>query len=365
VAAVLMGSLQRMRQPALGSLLLGASILLASPALAELELRWNAPATCPSRSEVLERIERLAGSAIDQTDGLSLEGTIEQADGRYRLTLLVRSDGDVRRRVIESEKCADLAGAAAVTVALLLGVDMSSIEQATDGAQGGTSGAGGAGAGTAGTGGENQNSPDGRKQAGGTSGQSAEPEPKPVPPPDTSKSSSTGGGAAFILRAPILAADLGPLPHPAFGVGLGAGMRYDAWRIILAGRYSLKQTVDAPDSGGAFGAELSRLTGELSACYGFRLERFEVAPCVGLALEYLNARGFGEEVTPSSERTIWPAPSAGGVAHWYALESLALFVGITGYVEVSRPRIVIEGLGEVDQLAPAAIGAMFGAEWIL
>jgi hypothetical protein len=133
----------------------------------------------------------------------------------------------------------------------------------------------------------------------------------------------------------------------------------------LAGRLSLKQTVDAPDSAGAFGAELQRMTGELSACHGFRLERFEVAPCVGLALEYLNARGFGDQVTPSSERTIWPAPGAGGVAHWYALESLAIFVGITGYVEVSRPRVVIDGLGEVARLPPAAVGVTFGAEWIL
>jgi hypothetical protein len=84
-----------------------------------------------------------------------------------------------------------------------------------------------------------------------------------------------------------------------------------------------------------------------------------------VALEYLRARGFGDEVSPSSQRALWPAPSAGGIAHFHALESLAIFVGVTGYVEVSRPRIVIEGLGEVAQLAPAALGATFGVEWIL
>jgi hypothetical protein len=313
---------------------------------------------------VLERIERLAGSAIEQTGGLSLEGTIEQVDGRYRLTLLVHSEGDVRTRVIDSEKCADLAGAAAVTVALLLGVDMSSIQQATDGAQGGTSGSAGAGGGTSGAGGSNDNASGGRTQDDRRT-ELPLPEKKPAPPPDESPSSSNDGAAALILRVPIASADIGPLPNPAFAVGLGAGMRYDAWRIIVAGRLSLKQSVDAPNSGGAFGAELRRMTGDVSACYGFRFGRVEVAPCAGVSLEYLNARGFGQEVTPASERAIWPAPSAGGVVHWYAFESLSLFVGITGYVEVSRPRIVIEGLGEVARLAPAAVGAAFGAEWIL
>jgi hypothetical protein len=363
VVAVLMGSVRRMRQPGRGSLLLAASIAFASPAFAELELRWNAPASCPSRNEVVERIEKLAGSAIDQTAGLSLEGNIEQVGGRYRLTLLVRSDGDVRKRVIDSENCADLAGAAAVTVALLLGVDMSSIEQATDGGQGGTSGVAGAGAGASGQAGSNENAPDARKQAEATPKPPASQE-TPVPPPEVT-SPPNGSGVAAILRVPIAAADLGPMPRPAFGVGLGAGMRYDAWRIIVAGRLSLKQTIDAPDSGGAFGAELQRMTGDLTFCHGFRYDRFEVAPCAGISLEYLTARGFGEDVIPSSERAFWPAPSAGGVAHWYALESLAIFFGVTGYIEVSRPRIVIDGLGEVARLAPAAIGATFGAEWIL
>ena len=47
------------------------------------------------------------------------------------------------------------------------------------------------------------------------------------------------------------------------------------------------------------------------------------------------------------------------------MKSLAFFAGVTGYLELSRPRLVIEGLGEVRQLAPVAAGAMVGVEWIL
>jgi len=44
---------------------------------------------------------------------------------------------------------------------------------------------------------------------------------------------------------------------------------------------------------------------------------------------------------------------------------LAFFAGVTGYLELARPRLVIENLGEVGQLAPVAAGAAVGLEWIL
>jgi hypothetical protein len=70
-------------------------------------------------------------------------------------------------------------------------------------------------------------------------------------------------------------------------------------------------------------------------------------------------------VDPESQRALWLAPSAGAVVHWYPLKSLALFAGFTGYVELARPRLVIDGLGQLQQLAPVAAGAAIGVEWIL
>jgi hypothetical protein len=55
----------------------------------------------------------------------------------------------------------------------------------------------------------------------------------------------------------------------------------------------------------------------------------------------------------------------GAALHWYALKSLALFVGANVDFELSRPRIAIEGLGEVRQLGPVSARAMAGMEWIL
>jgi len=47
------------------ALILAAAFLGREPAArAQLELRWEAPAGCPDRKEVIERIRALAGSAL-------------------------------------------------------------------------------------------------------------------------------------------------------------------------------------------------------------------------------------------------------------------------------------------------------------
>jgi hypothetical protein len=145
---------------------------------------------------------------------------------------------------------------------------------------------------------------------------------------------------------------------------VGVGARYESWRLLLAGHVYRGETVDAASSEFGAGAELDRVSGHLTLCRGWRSDRFEIAPCIGLALEHLSAQGFGQGVSPQSERALWLAPNAGAVGYWYPLKSLAFLVGVTGYLELARPRLVIEGLGEVRQLAPLAAGAVIGVEWI-
>jgi hypothetical protein len=346
----------RARRAAFGLAL--ASFVAAPTARADLDLRWDAPAGCPQRGEVLDRIRSLAGSAFDRTEGLLVEGRVARVNGRFSLTLLVRDGREVRTRSIASDSCADLAGAAAITLALLLGVDVGSTEPpADDGADDPAGPKGESDARNAGGSDER-----GSEEPGGRSDQRAPLAERAQP---AVPGASTSRGWAVVVRAPMVAADVGPLPHPTVGVGLGLGIRYEAWRLLLAGHVSRTQTLRAEESGEAFGAEVQRMTGHIVTCRGWRWPRFEVAPCVGLALEHVTATGFGDSVVPGSRRATWPAPSAGAVGHWYAMESLAFFVGGTGYLQLARPRLVIDGLGEIGHLAPAAVAATVGAEWIL
>ena len=309
----------------------------APTARGQLDLRWDAPPGCPRGDEVLDRIRALAGSSLDETVGLSAEGRIWRVDGRFHLTLLVREGPDVRKRVIASDSCVDLAGAAAVTLALLLGIDVRTAERRAD---------------------EQAAAPP--KQGVTAAERSADGSDEER----RDRSDERRGRWAVVVRAPVFAADWGPLPRPSLGAGLGVGMRYEAWRVLLVGYLSAHQDITAPELDGGVGAELQRMMGRLVACHGWRSLRFEVAPCVGLALEHIAARGFGEGVSPHTRRTVWPAPCVGAVAHWYALESLAFLAGASGYLELSRPQLVIDGVGKVAQLAPAAAGATVGLEWI-
>jgi len=335
--------------------------LVTQNAEAAVTLRWQAPPECPGRDEVLARMRALAGASLDNTEELSVEGRIERVAGRFSLTLLVRDERDVRTRVITSDSCGDLAGAAAVTLALLLGIDLGGGEIGTNGGK----------QGDVVPGGDALGADPSKSDSGASPGEKDATRAKPPPkigassgdPPRSSEQPGTRT-VEVLVRLPVASVDFGPLPQPALGVGLGIGARYESVRLALAGRISQRQRVSAPEPYAASGAELERLTVELSGCYGFRSRAFEISPCIAVALERVNARGFGADLSPQSAHTAWPALGAGAIAHAYAWESLAIFAGVTGYVELSRPKVVIEGLGELAELESLAAGLAIGAEWI-
>jgi hypothetical protein len=347
-------------------------MMTASPARAELNLRWDAPPNCPRRDEVLDRIRALTASSLDNFEGLSAEGRIVRTNGRFSLTLSVRDGHQHRKRIITSDSCADLAGAAAIALALLLGVDTSAADTgAHKDARDPTAPHDGKP-----DQGDRNTQATGQARVEQQSERAAKDRDNRSEEPERGRVSADGPATPgrsparrwnVLIRAPILAADLGPLPDPSVGVGLGAGIGYESWRFLVAGHLYRGQAVSAMDPGAAFaaGADLERVTAHLAICRGWRSDQFEIAPCIGLTVEHVTASGFGQGVSPETQSALWAAPSAGAALHWYALKSLALFVGANVDFELSRPRIVIEGLGEVRQLGPVSARAMAGMEWIL
>jgi hypothetical protein len=351
---------------ALSLALLATSLGTASMAHAELDLRWNAPKGCPQRRDVLEKIRTIAGSALDEGDALSVEGNITREAGKARLELLVR-DGERReRREITSASCSALAGAAVVTLALLLGVDDAELN-ANDEPTAPDPNA----SGTAQQGARSDVAAQPRTQGAGSGEEATAPAENVEEDRDVAAERSTGADPrsqrswAFVVRAPILAADMGPLPQPALGIGLGAGVRFRAWAILLGAQLSREQSISSGLAQEGSGAELQRATGQLLLCHGWRWGNFEVSPCLGLSVEHVTARGFGEGVSPQPRRALWPAPGIAVALHWHTLESLAFFASVSGHLELSRPRLLIQDLGEIQQLAPATLGAAIGLEWIL
>lgn len=318
-------------------------------ARAEVDLRWSAPPECPQELAVRDRLRALVGPALERSE-LRAEGVVEPFEGRYRLTLRVLDDPTGERR-IESESCSELAGAAAVALVFLVQEG----EATNDGA-----------------------SPTATEPKGSALGESepaAAPESPENPddytssdanwePPDLGarRRGSAGGGWDAVLQAPLGSVDWGPLPKPTFGVGLGAGLERDGWRLLLRGEFGLPLEVESDIPG--IGARLGRASIGAVGCRAFRSGRFAISPCLLLSLEHVEARGTGAALRPRSDGVFWLAPGAELDLHAYLADWVALFAGISGRVESAQPRLTVERVGEIAQLSPIALHALLGVEWI-
>jgi hypothetical protein len=324
-----------------GLLLARAAFAQAAPPI---DLHWDAPAACPRESDVRNRIEQLVGSQKPSENRLRADGAITQTDdGRFQLKLMVRSGSLVGERQIESNSCADLAGAAAVTLALLLHSTEPLSQQDLGGRNSASSRAG-----------------TGPNSAQPKVGPDASSHGAPVAP----YSSYSARSWRALVQAPALAFGIGPLPHPTVGFGVAGGAAFEDWRFSLQLTEWLAQDLPAPDLPG-YGAHVALLTAGAGVCRAFRAPPFEIAPCLTLSLEHVTARGVGDHITPHTQATTWLAPGAGAQARLYLASWFSVMAAVNGQVETARPRISIDGVGDIDLLGPAALTVTVGPEWIL
>jgi hypothetical protein len=330
------------------------SVSAHAQARSELELEWTSPLGCPQERELRERVRKLVGTT-SSAHPLRAEGSIVPTeDRRFRLRLVVRSGELVGERVLESNSCADLAGAAAVTLGLLLRSeeplgDLGELSP-SEGAQTTTSSPGSF---------ENAPSPPRDAAAGDEEGEAE----LDAERGSTSEATSTRS-VRGLLRAPLFSLSVGPLPEPSLGLGLAGGVSTEGFRFLLEGRKWWKQRVEAEAFPG-FGAELDRATATLRACRSLGWERFELAPCLVVSLEHLSASGTGPGVASSTESVFWLVPGVGAQGGLAVTSWFHLVATLDVQIEASRPQIVIEGLGDVTELGPAAFTVMVGPEWIL
>lgn len=342
------------------------TLMLSAHARAQssgLALEWQAPTGCPTRDVVLNRLRRMVGKSLDRVTRLRAQGRIESVNARYRLTLHVREGEAETERVIDSDSCADLAGAAAVALGLLVRDEIREQDAAGSDGQGSDAAA----------------SPDADAVAPATPPEAT---PEPASPASASEPSDSARRPAvdrppeappappasrtvrFLLRAPQVGIDVGPLPHPSPTVGVSAGLSVNALELTLGARLGFAQTLWAHDSP-AYGAEVRRAAIELRGCYAVPVGYFSFGPCLFSALEVLSARGVGDEVTSYSESTGVFAVGAAALAKVHFTASFAVIVSVGGQVETTRPQLLVDGLGEIATLAPLAFTTNAGLEWSL
>lgn len=350
-----------------------------------------APSRCPGTDDVQARVRRLLGTHAptgSPTERLVAEGTVVAADGRYRLTLSVRTGrqgSEAVTRIFDSGSCESLAGAAAVTLALLARGGASSDGPASPVSPGApapsqppsaappAASAPGAVSATS----PSADSPPAAAPFAPPSAASAAPSPATTPPASAPTDAHAREEAAesppaataefpaipgkFALEAPLLAVDAGVLPGSAYGVGVGAGVRVNQLRVRMAGLLWLSQsgTNAAP-----YEANYQRRTGELSGCYSWPGGSFEVGPCLAVALEDVTVGSSGPDVVGGPGHVAWLTVGVAVRAGWSLRRWATLFVrpGVT--LATSRPIFAIDGVGPLYQVPRAAGGVEVGSEWI-
>jgi hypothetical protein len=344
------------------------------------DLSWEAPAECPQREAVQQRVRELAGPALQNAERLRAEGRIVQVDKRYQLTLTVHEKGEARERTMASHSCVDLVGAAAVALGLLIrqgpaspaptGTDAPGPPPGTEPGERGSSTNQGTTTRSTAPAAAAASKP---AQAGATEkgapddDTSTDPEtPEPTTSDSTYSSDSSIPGALnahFLLRVPLAVMDVGPLPNPGFGVGGALGLRSGGWRVSVAGRILLSQTWLQPGSVD-LGAEVKRWQAELWLCRGWRFRHTELSPCLTVALDRLSATGTGPGVQPSTQKSLSFVAGLAGTAHVYVMDSMAIFASLALGIETTRPVFVVDGLGTIGQVGATQVSVGLGPEWI-
>jgi hypothetical protein len=255
------------------------------PAGAAVPIEWEAPQGCPGMDVVLAELEQALGhepaglGSVSRVRGVVVAAGADTA--RYRLTLELVDAGTRSSRSFEAERCEDLARAAALAVALAVHPRPAESE------------AGAAAPGTA------LAVVSERPDESGAADHRSEPEARAI----ASRRMSFSAGAGAVL-------DVGALPEPAAGVGVGARLAIAPFELDVSGVFlpSQRQAVGAGDS-----VEFGLIAAGLRACLRLLDRSLVVAGCVAGEVGQLAASGAG--LQPGRDvHDVWLAAGPGVLA---------------------------------------------------
>jgi len=338
-----------------------------------IDLEWTAPAECPRVDAVRARLRELAGPRQPRSQTFRAEVTItRKPDGALHLRLLVRSGSLAGERNMDGKSCKVLAGAAAVTLVLMLHSTDPSTESdstgssaaASNGDKAPTTPASEAPTDSTTTGDPAANAAAKRDSARGT-----------VVPPAASDQRRSSLEVHdderahqrrwhLLLQFPQIEVGLGPLHQPSLGLAIAGGTAFDRWRFLAKGSFWFSQhTSAASDTEQAYGADVDRTTATFLACRAVVLSWFELSPCVSLAIQHVSARGTGAHVGGRTGTATWFGIGAGGQARARIAPWLNLFLGLDAQLQMAQPLLSVDEIGPVERLLPVAVTAVLGSEW--
>ncbi len=251
------------------------------------------------------------------------------AVGPYHLRLVITDpEGGIRERRVDGATCAEVAGAAAVILALASDDDAPAPAEAAP------------------------ISPPPVASPPSTSGD-VDPAPPVIPPAAVDASSPRVWDVAVIGGV-----DFTSLPGPAPGFGVGVRLAVGPSRLELRATAWLPERARLA-SRTAVGGDIALYAGALRYCRMLVEGRIDLGPCAGFEAGAFVASGVGV-TTPTTATGPWLAPELAllGAAH---LDSrIALTIELDGLVVLARDRFVVTQAGQVFQPPQGTARALVG-----
>lgn len=263
-----------------------------------MRLTWDAPAECPDRQWILDRIH--FPNTLDAT--LTAKATVSRGREGYTLELLTGEDEEHGQRSLTASNCRELAEVTAALLSLALSSNPREYSTPTEPAH-------------------------------------PRERPRQAPPP------SGGSESSWELQVGVRGA-AGVLPQVSAAPLLRSAFRVSAVQLEL-GIHGLSPVNS--ESNSAATSRYWLLSSILSACVIWG-QRWEVGACAGSELGALRAEGSGVS-DPREATEPWIAPHlAGHVALRWQRLSIGLRPGVG--TPAIRPQFVIEPYGVLHQPAP-------------
>jgi hypothetical protein len=321
------------RQAALAGLLVVASL---AGSLRASELSWEGAPGCADREPLLFELERALGKPLAEAGELTFHVSVESSGARVRARVRVddaESGGAGDERVLEAASCPELTDTLAVALSLAIGRSESASAPEPSLARSAT--------------------PPGTREAAVAAGV------------DTSAAENAvddeaGSGPRPSAYA-LVVADVGSLPHPAFGAGLGVELSWARLRVQLGAAMFLPQRAEWA-AGSDVGADLGLTIGIARACtpaLSSASRAFTVPVCGGIELGRMDGVGYGVLAARSRE-ILWIAPRAEVGLAWALPDTrLRLETSLGAVLPLNRDEFIFDGMGTIHR--PSRVAGRLGA----
>ena len=288
-------------------------------------LRWSAPAQCPDRETIVQRLETLVGHRPVEIDA---EGSIERDEGGYVLRMHTRSRDGEGGRTLRSDDCRMLGEAAALVLALT--ADTPGLLRRVGGP-------------------ESEPRPEPEPEP--------EPLPQPAPTPQPEPEPVTPGSPRLALRFAGVGG-VGLLPGFSPAVALTLAVFGRSWRVETGWLHAFARRARA-DIVEEVQGDIQLSTAVVRAGWVYRHKRLEVPLMGGVDLGSLRVT---TALQNGVQRRLWFAFSAGPSIAWEPHPNVALMAGIDAVFPYLRPAFVIESAGTLHAVPPVAARGMAGLE---